>query len=167
MRRMNRTFSTLAAAGAVLVGVAACGRGGDSGSVETAAPPAAAPQEETAGGAAAQPAASEPAPAREQETPAPPVVRESAESPYGFYTIQVSAWRSESKARRQAQLYRDRGLEAYVQRAEVPDLGTWYRVRVGRYQSLTEARRAAASLRDIPADETWVDNFREGTLPPP
>jgi len=92
------------------------------------------------------------------------VVREAAESPFGFYTIQLSSWKTETKADREARRYQEMGLEAYVQKADIPGMGTWYRVRVGRYPALTDAQEAARSLVDI--ESNWVDNFSMGDVPP-
>jgi cell division septation protein DedD len=166
MKRMRRGLIVIVAAGAMALMLVACG-GGDSGAPETADASAAHPEAEPAADEPTPPA-SEPAPARTEPAPAADMAREPAESPYGFYTVQISSWRTESTARQQAAACREQGLEAYVQRVDLGQQGIWYRVRIGRYPSLTEARRAAAALRDIPVDETWVDNFRtEGTLPPP
>lgn len=92
------------------------------------------------------------------------MVREAAESPYGFYTIQLSSWKTQAKADREARRYREMGLESYVQKADIPGMGIWYRVRVGRYQALTEAQEAARSLVDI--EDNWVDNFTRRDVPP-
>ncbi|MFO7769427.1 MAG: SPOR domain-containing protein [bacterium] len=97
----------------------------------------------------------------------PAVVRESEDSPFGFYTIQMSSWQSRSKAESEAERYHRIGLEAYVQQADLGEEGTWYRVRVGRYPALSEAREAARSLTGIDPDRTWVDNYRERGSPPP
>lgn len=148
---------------AALVG---CGGGGEEQAPAQEQPEAAAQPAETP---AQQPASSEaeqvPAQATPEE-PQPTVVRESESSEYGFYTIQLSAWRTEAKARSQARHYQDLGLEAYVQRAEMPGMGTWYRVRVGKYPRLSEARRAAQALVNIPFDRVWLDNFMSEEVPP-
>ncbi len=97
--------------------------------------------------------------------PTPRVVTGPDTSPYGFYTIQLSSWRTRAKAEREAERYRGMGLEAYVQEADIPDMGTWFRVRVGDFPSLREAQEAAAALVNVDVRESWVDNFRE-TVPP-
>lgn len=134
---------------------AACG-GGDTGELEETAQ---------------QPVAEQPAeqPAQEpvqQPVQQPTVVREPATSLYGFYTVQLSSWRTEAKAQREVRRYQGMGLEAYVQKADIPEKGTWFRVRVGKYPTLSDATRAAQALVDIPADQTWVDNWRESGVPP-
>jgi septal ring-binding cell division protein DamX len=93
-------------------------------------------------------------------------VRESETSEYGFYTIQLSAWRTETKARSRARYYQELGLEAYVQRAELPGMGVWYRVRVGKYPALSEARRAVQALVNIPFGQLWLDNYQGEGSPP-
>lgn len=139
--------------------VAGCG-GKDTGETEEAVQPP--PQEQSAEEPAEQPT-EEPA---QQPAQQPTVMRETATSPYGFYTVQLSSWKTEAKAQREARRYQGMGLEAYVQKADVPGMGTWFRVRVGKYPALSEAQRAARALVDIPADETWVDNWQEGGVPP-
>ena len=111
--------------------------------------------------------AEDPTPPPEQQPAVreePAVVREAAESPHGFYTIQLSSWRTQSKANREVRRYQELGLEAYVQQADITGMGTWYRVRIGRYPGLTEAKNAARSLVDI--EESWVDNFGSMEVPP-
>jgi len=121
---------------------------------------------------AQEPAAQQPAEATPQETPQrapsqratrPAIVQEPATSPFGYYTIQISSWRTRTKAESEARRYREVGLEAYVQEAEIPDRGMWYRVRVGSYPSLTAAKEALAAL-NIAEPGLWVDNFKE--VPP-
>jgi len=166
MKQMSTGLVVTVAVGACALMLTACGGGGDSAASDTAGTPAAEP-EAAAPASEPEPAESEPTPAQAEPAAEARVVREQEESPYGFYTVQVSSWQTERKARQQTEHYRSLGLEAYVQRVDLEDRGIRYRVRIGRYPSLTEARRAAAALRDIPESETWVDNFRSGTLPPP
>ena len=135
-----------------------CGGGADEEPAATVEQPAAQPAQQPARQPVQQPAEQEAA----VEEPA--VVREAAESPFGFYTIQLSSWRTQAKADREARRYLEMGLEAYTQKADIPGMGTWYRVRVGRYQALTEAQEAARSLVNI--ENNWVDNFTRGDVPP-
>jgi len=148
-------FTAVITLGMIAVVATGCGGGGEE--EEPAAvveQPASQPAEDPA-----QQPAQEPAVRAE-----PTVVREAADSPHGFYTIQLSSWRTQAKADREVRRYQEMGLEAYVQQADVPGMGTWYRVRVGRYPGLTEARDAAGSLVDI--EESWVDNFGSEEVPP-
>jgi len=154
---------------ALFILVAACGGGGDEAGragEEQAAAEASRERAEPAG----EPASEEPArTARQGEQPPaePAVVREAETSPFGFYTIQMSSWRTREKAESEVERYQSMGLEAYIQQADLGEKGTWYRVRVGRYPALSEAQQAARSLAGIDPDRTWVDNYREPGTPPP
>ncbi len=56
------------------------------------------------------------------------------------YVVQVSSWKSESIAEKQAAKYKAKGFYAFIEKAEIPGRGTWYRVRVGNFDSLTLAK---------------------------
>jgi cell division septation protein DedD len=53
--------------------------------------------------------------------------------------VQVAAFRSSSISENEAGKYRNKGLNAFVEAAEIPGRGTWYRVRVGNFNSKEEA----------------------------
>ncbi len=73
----------------------------------------------------------------------------------GQFTVQVSAWRGRANAERQAQLIREAGKEAFLD--ETTRNGTtWYRVRIGRYQTYQEAEDAASSFQLLLEDGWWV-----------
>ena len=61
----------------------------------------------------------------------------------GGYQLQVSSFRTQSEADTFSGQLRARGHKAYVVEAHVPGRGTWYRVRIGPFQS----QHAAASYR--------------------
>jgi cell division protein FtsN len=52
------------------------------------------------------------------------------------------------------------GMEAIVQTAEIPDKGTWHRVRVGPFSDVNQINRARAQLLEngFTADLIKVDN---------
>ncbi|MBK8482723.1 MAG: SPOR domain-containing protein [Proteobacteria bacterium] len=62
-----------------------------------------------------------------------------AAPPRGGYTLQVSAFQSEVEAKQFLRQLERRGLHPQLVRAEVPDRGTWYRVRLGQYKSWEQA----------------------------
>jgi photosystem II stability/assembly factor-like uncharacterized protein len=62
------------------------------------------------------------------------------------YTIQVESAPSEVEARSSVAKLRAQGLEAYWVKAEVPGIGVRYRIRIGRYQYLAQARAKADQL---------------------
>lgn len=61
----------------------------------------------------------------------------------GGYQLQVSSFRTQKEASQFSDNLRARGHKAYVQQADVPGRGTWYRVRVGPFAS----QHAAMSYR--------------------
>ncbi|MFO0666516.1 MAG: SPOR domain-containing protein [Polyangiaceae bacterium] len=61
----------------------------------------------------------------------------------GGYQLQVSSFRTQKEASQFADNLRARGHKAYVQQADVPGRGTWFRVRVGPFAT----QHAAMSYR--------------------
>jgi OOP family OmpA-OmpF porin len=60
-----------------------------------------------------------------------------------LYCFQVSSFRYRSEAEKHAQRLRESGEDAFVVEANLPELdGIWYRVRVGYFNSLSEAKAA-------------------------
>jgi cell division septation protein DedD len=60
---------------------------------------------------------------------------------YGnYFVVQVAAFRSSSISENEAGKYRNKGYNAFVEAAEIPDRGTWYRVRVGNFSTKDEAQ---------------------------
>ncbi|MGK9476068.1 SPOR domain-containing protein [Melioribacter sp. OK-6-Me] len=57
----------------------------------------------------------------------------------GKYVIQVSAWRSKTKAENVASDLKRDGHNAFVLKVDIPGKGTWYRVRIGNFESVQEA----------------------------
>ncbi len=88
-------------------------------------------------------------PEPERETP-----REIRPSGTGQYSVQVSSWRSRQNADRQAQQLRDVGKDAFVSQGTVNGT-TWYRVQIGRYQTIEEAERAAENFQLV-LEAGWV-----------
>ncbi len=61
-----------------------------------------------------------------------------------FYAVQVASFRSSSISENEAGKYRNKGYNAFVEEAEIPGRGTWYRVRVGNFSSKEEAQSFAS-----------------------
>lgn len=66
----------------------------------------------------------------------------------GSYQLQVSSFQSETEGQKFASELRARGHKSYVHRAEVPGRGTWYRVRIGPFASLGEAKSYRAKFEE-------------------
>lgn len=59
-----------------------------------------------------------------------------------LYCVQVSSWRVRAKAESEAKRLESEGHNAFIVIADLPELdGTWYRVRVGYYNTFDEANR--------------------------
>ena len=66
---------------------------------------------------------------------------------YGnIFIVQVAAFRSNSVAENEAGRFRNKGYNAFVERAEV-DGGVWHRVRVGNFSDLEEAKKFAVQFK--------------------
>ncbi len=65
-----------------------------------------------------------------------------------LYCIQVSSWRVRAKAESEAKRLESEGYNAFIVIAELPELdGTWYRVRVGYYNTFDEANGVRESIK--------------------
>ncbi|KUO59130.1 hypothetical protein APF79_10945 [bacterium BRH_c32] len=57
------------------------------------------------------------------------------------YNVQVSSWRNQSKAIVEVDRLKKQGLAAFVMEAYLPEKGgNWYRVRIGNFKSINEAK---------------------------
>ena len=64
-----------------------------------------------------------------------------------LYCFQVGSFRTKEKADSEAQNLKSRGYNSFVVIANMPDLdGTWYRVRVGYFNSLDEVLKKRSIL---------------------
>lgn len=100
-------------------------------------------------------------PAAEKET-APKKVTPLVPSSSRSYTIQVSALPTLRKAEAVADTLVDLGFDVYIQRDFQEENETvWYRVRVGTFSTMTEARNASNAISSITEYETWIDRVRE------
>ena len=65
-----------------------------------------------------------------------------------LYCFQVSSWRSREKANSEMEKLKARGYKSFVTIANLPELdGTWYRVRVGYYNTYEEALKAKEKMK--------------------
>jgi DedD protein len=75
--------------------------------------------------------------------------------PGGAFTLQISAFQNRPEAERFAARLRDRGYAPYIVAAEVPNKGTWYRVRMGSFPSKEAASRYLSDFKR----ETQISAF--------
>ncbi len=98
-------------------------------------------------------------PVQEPVTQPPPQVVVDAD---GKYTVQVSSWQTRRRAERDAQRFNAKGFQAYVQSADLPELGgTWYRVRVGSFATRNDARAMAEQLAELLESGYWLDRYKK------
>ena len=62
------------------------------------------------------------------------------------YTLQFGAYPSMDQARKQVSKLKKQGVEAYVTTSKVPKKGKVYRVRIGKFHSMDEARQFQGAL---------------------
>ena len=93
----------------------------------------------------------EPDPAAEEgEYTTPPVPQGAG------YTVQVAGCEDRDYAEHLIQTYTARGYEPYVTTAEVEGQ-TYYRVRIGSFETVAEAKVLKAQLADRYSIEVWID----------
>lgn len=94
----------------------------------------------------------------EEEAPA---VEPMPPAPQGDgYTLQVASCEDPDYARYLVGVYADRGYEAFVTTITFNDQ-TYYRVRVGSMQSLSEATNLKAEIEDKYSTTGWVDRLSQ------
>lgn len=81
----------------------------------------------------------------------------------GRYEIQLSAWRTRGKALRVADALRASGLRVEIVEADIPEKGgRWYRIRLGTFRTMAEARSFLRSqLPDSLGTAAWIDVARK------
>lgn len=64
-----------------------------------------------------------------------------------YYVVQVAAFRSNSIAENEAAKFRNKGYNAFVEKAEIQGMGVWFRVRVGNFPTLREAQEFQSRVK--------------------
>ena len=78
----------------------------------------------------------------------------------GRYTIQIGAFRSEQRAIEARTKYNTMGYDAYMEKTTVGGTDrAWYRVRIGRFQRISEAEKVSRELNAKGDVKTWVDRI--------
>ncbi len=75
------------------------------------------------------------------------------------YTVQVSAFEEPQAAENLSSHLREKGYRAYTMAKRLPGRGTWYRVRVGRFESRSEAEEMAAQLEQQENLSTFITPY--------
>ncbi len=85
----------------------------------------------------------EPVITKEIEAPKPPLP-EKVSVP--VFTVQTSSGKDKKGAERTVKALTNKGYPAYMTMSEIPEKGTWYRVRVGEYKDKKEAEKILSRL---------------------
>ena len=76
----------------------------------------------------------------------------------GNFTVQIGAFRNEVRAQEAISKYKNMGYDAYIEETNVSGSDrVWFRVRIGRYQISSEAKRIADELNAMGNIKAWVD----------
>lgn len=74
----------------------------------------------------------------------------------GKYTIQVGSHRSKTEAEQFANGFKVRGYDPIINEVEVPGRGIWYRVSIGIFDSISDARDYAIKEQSLFQGEDYV-----------
>lgn len=61
------------------------------------------------------------------------------------YVVQVASFRSLSIAENEAGRYKNKGFNSFVEPVDIPGRGLWYRIKVGNFSSIDEAKKFLAN----------------------
>ncbi len=64
-----------------------------------------------------------------------------------LYCFQVSSWKNKPKAESEVKRLISKGHDAFMEETQIPRRGTWYRVRIGYFNSLQETEQYMRSMR--------------------
>ncbi len=82
--------------------------------------------------------------------------RAEGKPPTGGYTVNIASFRDKSNADRLMKELEQKGYEAFVETANIPQKGTWHRVAVGHFSSREEAFAFAKRLQEEGIDYSFV-----------
>ncbi len=82
-------------------------------------------------------------------------------NPNHKYTIQVSSFQNKRIADRTVRFYKDRGYPAFTKAYSPSDIITFYRVRIGTFQSRERAREYANQIKEKEKDFKFYITFND------
>ncbi len=68
------------------------------------------------------------------------------------YTIQISSFLSKKVAKRTVRFYKDKGYPAFIKEYSPSEITTFYRVRIGTFQSKEQAREYGNEIKEKERD---------------
>ncbi|MFH0925000.1 MAG: SPOR domain-containing protein [bacterium] len=81
-----------------------------------------------------------------------------------YYTIQIKSFKEAEEAYNFIDDLKIKGYPAYVKVTKIENKGTWYRVRVGKYDKMEEAEEIGERLQKNENISYWITNTREKDL---
>jgi cell division septation protein DedD len=81
--------------------------------------------------------------------------------PTGGYTVNIASFKDKDNADQLMKELVERGYEAFVEKANIPQKGTWYRVAMGHFSSRGEALAFAQGLKEKGVNYSFVRKLDE------
>ena len=102
-----------------------------------------------------------PAETKPDEAGKPIAISAPVKKKTGKFTVQIGAFRSEQRAIEARSKYRSMGYDAYMEKTTVGgEDRAWFRVRIGRFQRISEAENVSRELNAKGNIKAWVDRIR-------
>ena len=79
----------------------------------------------------------------------------------GGYTVNIASFKDKGNADQLMKELGEKGYEAFVEKANIPQKGTWYRVAVGRFSSRGKALAFAQELKEKGVNYSFVRKLKE------
>jgi cell division septation protein DedD len=83
--------------------------------------------------------------------------------PAGTFTITLASFRPKQRADRYVEELKKLGIDAYVWEVNLPEKGRWYRVSVGRFPTLKEAKNYKEELKQKGISGTFITKSTESS----
>ncbi|NPA94426.1 MAG: SPOR domain-containing protein, partial [Thermodesulfobacteria bacterium] len=93
--------------------------------------------------------------AAKKEVKTEKIVKKATETTRPF-ALQIASYRTMAQAKKEASRWKKKGYYVRIRRADLGRKGIWYRVYLGRYKSLEEAKRASIKLASKEGIRSYV-----------
>ncbi len=76
-----------------------------------------------------------------------------------YFALQIASYKRIEHAKREAKRWEEKGYFVKIQKANLGRKGIWYRVYIGKYKSLKEAKKASVKLASKEGIRSYVASF--------
>lgn len=85
----------------------------------------------------------------------------------GRFAVQVEAWQSDVKAEQRVNFWKDQGFEyaSFAQDGNEDTGDIWFRVFLGRFSNMEDARQFQDVFAEMFDNETWITTTTSGSEP--